>query len=183
MKKELSEAARWFLEELERTLKEFALETKTQIAILDKKGDLVLEFSPNLKICQKIWGIPEGRIRCEDHFKIAHLITIKEKKPFIVKCFANFCSVWVPIIVENNVIGVIVNCGGKIKGESLEKLKNRIEKIAQEIGILEIESLKKEVEFFPELSIKEPERRIEKLKKLIEILAETTRTPLKEVFG
>lgn len=184
MRKELSEAAKWFLRDFEKIIQDFCFETKSQVAVLDKEGNLIIEFSPHQKICQLIWQTEEGKIRCLDHFKIAFLVTKEEKKPFVFECYAGFVVIWIPIIIEDSFLGVIVNCGGRIeKGENEEKLNTKFSKLALELEILDRKKFAQiALEIFP-VDKKIIEMRIKRLEKLIEILKEHTLTPLKEVFG
>lgn len=181
MRKELSESAQWFLSDLRKILDDFALETKSQVALIDRNGNLVFDFLPNLRICQKIWKIPEGKVRCCDHFKIAYSVTKKENKIFFLECYAGFASIWLPIMIGDSFLGVLINCGGRIeKNEKKEKLL--FSKLADELNLIEKDYFIEEA-LSTKISDKENiEKRIERLKKLIEILKEHTLTPLKEVF-
>lgn len=184
MKKELSEAAQWFLLEFRRILEDFAKETESQIALLDKEGNLIIEFTPNQKICQLIWGVEEGKIRCFDHFKIALEIVKGEKKLFLTECYAGFVSIWLPIIIGNSVLGIIINCGGKMeRGENEIKLKEKFLKLSSELEIFDKEKFTEIALQTTKVNKEILEKRIGRLEKLIAILKESTLTPLKEVFG
>lgn len=184
MRNELSEAALWFLRDLEKIIQDFCIETESQIAILDREGNLIIDFAPRQKTCQLIWQTEMGKIRCLDHFKIAFSVTKNEKKSFLLECYAGFVSIWIPIIIGDSFLGIIVNCGGKMeKGESTEKLESHFSKIASELEIFDKERF---IKTTLETSTTDKEtinKRMERLEKLIEILKEHTLTPLKEVFG
>lgn len=184
MRKELSQAAQWFLKDFERIIEDFCLETQSQIALLNKEGELIINFSPKQKICQLIWQTEKGKMRCLDHFKIAFSVAKSERKTFLLECYAGFSSIWMPIIIGESFLGVIVNCGGRIeKGESEVKLKTKFSKLALEIEIFDKEKVIQAALETPVTDKQTIENRMESLKKLIEILKEHTLTPLKEVFG
>lgn len=184
-KRKFSEAAQWFLDNLQKLQDEFGEAIGAQIVTINLEGDLITERSGGPRVYKLILGTEEGEIRLRDTYKIA-ISLIKNKKELVfIDDFAGLACVFVPIIVREKLIGSIVGCGGRYeRGESREKLKEKFSRLANELLIREKEDFLKaaidEVEVLTEEDLK---KRAEKLTKLVEILAETAVTPLKEIFG
>lgn len=183
--KSLSESAQWFLRDFQELLNNFAKEMEIQVVAIDREGDLITEISGNQRVCKMILSNEEGRVRCKDSFKMALALVKTKKEPIFTDCYAGFASVWIPIVIREAIIGVIIGCGGKQeRGESKEKLRERFSKLANELGIIDRENfLKAAIEEVKIVDEEEIQKRAERLRKLVEILAETAQTPLKEVFG
>jgi len=183
-KRFLSEAAQWFLRDFQGLLKDFAEENDAQCLATNKEGSLITELNGVQDVCKKILATEEGQMRCRDHFKIISSLAKDQKKPIFVDCYAGFASVCIPIIIRE-VIGTLISCGGKYdRGESREKLINKLSKLADELGILDKEGfLRAAIDKVKTTTEEEMKQRTEKLSKLIDILTETAHTPLKEVFG
>jgi ligand-binding sensor protein len=183
--KTLSEAAQAFLKEFQRTLNDFAQQTGFQVFLLDKEGGLITEMEGVQEVCKLILSQEEGRIRCRDCLKIGLSLVRNQKQPIFAECYAGFVLSWLPIIVREALIGLIVVCGGKQeKGEREEKLREKFSKLADELGIFEKDRfLKLAMERTKLVNENEMKKDVEKLKKLIDILVENVQTPLKEIFG
>lgn len=181
----ISQAAQWFLKDFQRLLEEFAQETKSQVVAIDKEGNLITKLSGVQNVCKLILASEEGRIRCLDSFKMGLSLVKSQKKPIFSDCYAGFASAWVPIIVRESLIGVIIICGGKYdRGESREKLTEKYSKLADELGVVGKENfLKMAVDEVSLVTEEEIRKRAEKLTGLVEILTENVQTPLKEIFG
>jgi len=184
-KKPLSEAAQWFLRDFQRLLDDFAKETGAQIAVVNQGGNLVIEILGPQRVHKLIMASEEGRTRYRDAYKTALSLVRAQKKPIFVEDFAGYACVWVPILIRGKVIGLIVSCGGRYdKGESREKLIEKFSKLADELGVVNKEDfLKAAIDEVKIVTKEDVHKRAERLIKLIEILSETARTPLKEVFG
>lgn len=183
--KSLSESARWFLEELQKTLDNFANAKGIQVVVIDKEGKLVSNFYGTQSVCKLILATEEGRIRCIDHFKIALSIVKIQKKAIFTECYAGFASLWVPIIIRGSLIGAIIGCGGKYEDqENIEKLKEKFSELANQLGVISKEDfLRAAIDETSVITKEEMEKRIEKVQELFDILSKTAHTPLKEVFG
>jgi len=185
VEKSLSESAQWFLRDFQKLLNDFANEAGIQIVAIDREGNVITEMTGVQRVCKLILATEDGRIRCRDNYKMALSLVKAKKEPFFIDCYAGFASVWVPIIIRGILIGVIVGCGGRYdRGESQEKLREKFSKLASELGIIDKEDfLKAAIDEVKIANEDEMKKRGERLKKLVEILAETAQTPLKEVFG
>lgn len=183
--KPLSEAAQWFLRDFKRTLNSFTEEMGAQIMVLDRNGHLINELQGTEEVCKLVMATPEGRIRCRDSYKVTFSLAKTQKKPVFAKCYAGYASICVPIIIRDSVIGFIFCCGGRCREViSEEKLLKKFSRLADELGIIDKENfLKAAVERVSIVDKEDIDKRAERLTKLIEILAETALTPLKEVFG
>jgi ligand-binding sensor protein len=186
MEKSLSEAAKWFLAHLRKTLEEFGDREVVQVVVVDKDGELVNETYGVERVCKLILSTDEGKIRCRDHFKSALPLVKSQKKPIFTECYAGFVSVWMPIIARDVVVGAIIACGGRQdKCEPREKLEKKFSKLADELAVLQKEDFRKaaidDVFVISEQSI--IEERAKKIEELIYILLQSTNTPLKEVLG
>ncbi|MBL7156025.1 MAG: PocR ligand-binding domain-containing protein [Candidatus Pacebacteria bacterium] len=184
-KKPLSEAAKWFLQEFENLLQDFSKEMQVYIIMADKYGNLITKILGPEKACNIINSVEEGRVRYEDSCKPAISLVAQEKKPVFIDSFAGFACVWIPIIVRNAVIGVIISCGGRYDiGETRQELEKKYSKLADELGIMDKQGfLKACIDETKIVTKQEVVQRAERLTKLVHILSETTLTPLKEVFG
>lgn len=180
----VSEMAQSFLREFQRILNDFAQETKSQVTAIDREGNLITELSGVQNVCKLILATPEGRIRCQDSFKMALSLIKRQKKPIFTNCYADYISAWLPIVVREKLIGVIVICGGKYEtNESREKLIKRYSKLAEELGAVGKENfLQSAIDSVDVVSEEEVKKRAERLTELINILTENVRTPLKEIF-
>jgi ligand-binding sensor protein len=182
-KKPLSEAAQWFLEDLQKILNDFSYESGIQVVVTDREGNLVSEVEGVQRACKLILATEEGRIRCQDHFKMPSSLFKTKKEPIFVECYAGFASLWMPIVVRGSVIGAIIGCGKRYasKGGDLRKV---LSKLAAELGIMDKEDFMKAATDEVVLVTKEEmEKRIKRIKELFNILSTTAFTPLKEVFG
>lgn len=184
-KKDLSEAAQWFLEDFQGLLENFAIEEGVQITLLGKEGKVIVEIEGSQKICQLIRSDTAGRTKCEDGYRMGFALAKNKQEPIVVNCFAGFTSVWLPLIVKGAVIGVIVACGKRTDLEdNREKLIKSFTQMSDELGIMDREGfLRVALDEVETINQKEAELRADKLDKLISILEETARTPLKEIFG
>lgn len=184
-KRELSEAAQWFLDNLQRIQDDLAETIGVQVVIINLEGDFITQRSGGQRVYQLILETEEGGIRSRDTYKIGISLVRNKKEQVFVDDFAGFACVFVPIIMEGKLIGSIVGCGGRQeRGESKEKLRKKYSKLADELGIRDREDfLKAAIDEVETVDEEELKKRVEKLAKLVEILAETARTPLKEVFG
>lgn len=181
----LSEAAQWFLQDFKKLLSNFAKAEEASIFLADKEGNLILYIPGPQKACVLIGANSEGRIRCNDSLRIAFSLVREQKKPIFIDCYAGFACVWMPIIAREQVIGVVISCGGRYdRGETRKQLEERFSKLADELGIMnKQEFVRTAIDETKIVTQKETKERAEKLKKLLDILAETALTPLKEVFG
>ncbi|MFH1657460.1 MAG: PocR ligand-binding domain-containing protein [bacterium] len=184
-KRNLSEAAKWFLEDFQGLLNNFAQDEGVQITLLDKNGDLITEIGGPQRVCGLIRSQEEGRVKCEDGYKMGFSLAKVQQEPVFVECFAGFSSVWLPIIVKGATLGMIVACGKRdVIKDDKEKLTAKFSKMADDLVIMDKEGFLRvgveEVELTNSLEVKD---RADKLLKLIRILEETARTPLKEIFG
>lgn len=184
-KKPLSESAQWFLEDFQRLQDDFAEIIGVLVETKDKEDNLITKRSGGQRICNLILASEEGKIRCRDAHKMISSLAKNENEPVFLDCYAGYVCLGVPIIIKGNTIGTIVSCGGRYdRGESKEKLTEKFSKLADELGIIDKENFLKaaidEVELVTEEEVK---KRAQRLAELIEILAETAVTPLKEVFG
>jgi len=181
----LSEAAQWFLNDLQNALDALAETMSVQIFIIAKDGSLVSKLKGAQRACQMILALEDGRIRCQDHFRMAlSLIEVKRESVF-VECYAGFASLWTPIVINGKFMGVIVSCGGRYdKKYGAKEVKEKLSKIADEIGIMPkhdfIKAGEEEVVLVDENKLK---IRAKNLEGLFALLAKTTITPLKEAFG
>ena len=184
-KKSLSEAAQWFLKDLQRILDSFSNDTGIQVVIINKEGELINETYEVQKTCKLIAGNEDGRIRCKDHFRTALSLAGPQKKTIYTECYAGFASVWIPIIIKGNLIGVIIGCGGRYdKGESRKKMEEKFSKLASDAGIMQRDHfIKVTIEEIQIITKEDLEKRAKRLKELFDILTKTAYTPLKEVFG
>ncbi len=184
-KKDLSEAAQWFLEDFQGLLESFAAEEGVQVTLLDKEGEVIVEIEGPQKICKLIRADTVGRTKCEDGYRMGFTLAKSRQEPILVNCFAGFVSVWLPIMVKGAVIGVIVACGKRSDLEdNREKLIESFSQMSDELGIMDREGfLRAALDEVEIINQKEAELRASKLDKLISILEETARTPLKEIFG
>lgn len=184
-KRDFSETAQWFLRDFQTLLDDFAKSEKIQIVVTNKKGDLVTKVSIGQDVCKLIMAIEEGKTRCGDFFKTPLTLIKNQKKPVLLECYAGFASVWMPIIVRGTVVGMIGSCGARYdKGESREDSRKRFSKLADDLGIMDKERfLRLAIDEVKIVTEQEIYKRAEKLNKLLEILAETAQTPLKEIFG
>jgi ligand-binding sensor protein len=182
---ELSEAARWFLGELKRMLITFSDAEGIQVFILNKDGDLVNEIYPVQKVCKTILAQEAGVMRCQDHFRSALNFVKIQKKYMVSECYAGFVSVWVPVVIRDVVIGVIIACGKKREtGETKDGLRKKFSKLADELGIIfKEEFLKNGVDDVPVVYEEDVDKRIKRIEELIVILTQSANTPLKEVLG
>ena len=181
----LSESAQWFLEELQKTLDNFAASKGIQVIVIDREGNLVSKLYGVQRVCKLIIAADEGRIRCLDHFKMALYLMKNEKKPLYMQCYAGFASLWAPVVINGRAIGAVIACGGKYAdGENKDQLKKKFSELANQLGIVNKEDfLKAAVEETMVATKEDMESRIEKIKELFDILSKTAHTPLKEVFG
>jgi len=184
MEKPFSEAAKIFFEQFLKILEDFKKETKLQVFLLNREGELISKLEGVQPACKMILSFEEGKVRCKDSFKIGFSIVKTQKTPFFFECFASFPICALPIVIENSFIGTVIVCGGKYeKGESEEKIKERFLKLADEIGIFDKERFLHAQQDQKILTKEDFEKEIKKLEKLIKILTEHIQTPLKEVFG
>ncbi len=183
-KKPLSEAAQWFLEDLQKTINNFSSGAGIQVVVINREGNLVSGVEGVQRVCKLILATDEGRIRCRDHFKMPSFLFRSQKKPVFIECYAGFASLWVPIIVRKGLIGGIIGCGKRYDWEeNREKLNKKFSKLASELGIMDKEDfMKAAIDEVSPTSKAEMEERLEKVKKLFNILSTTAMTPLKEVF-
>ncbi len=184
-KREISETAKWFLNNLQRLQNDFAEVSGVQIVTINLEGDLITERSGGQKVYKLILSTEEGEIRLRDTYKVGISLIRNKKETVFMNCFAGFACVFVPIILKGKLIGAIVSCGGRHeRGESKEKLREKFSKLANELGVREKEDfLRAAIDEVEPVTEEELKKRAGKLAKLIEILAETAVTPLKEVFG
>ena len=181
----LSESAKWFLEELQKTLDHFADAKGIQVVVIDREGNLVSKFYGVQRACKLIVATEEGRIRCIDHFRMALYLMKNEKKPLYMQCYAGFASLWAPVVINGRAIGAVIACGGKYAdGENKNQFNKKFSELASQLGIIDKKDFQKAaIEETVFATKKDMEERIEKIKELFEILSKTAHTPLKEVFG
>ncbi|OHA62451.1 MAG: hypothetical protein A2117_00885 [Candidatus Wildermuthbacteria bacterium GWA2_46_15] len=184
MRKDLSEAAQWFLKDFQKILDDFADGLGVQVVVVDREGNLINETYGVQKACQMIMATEIGKMRCHDHFKSAVSLVENKEGPIFTQCYAGYVSLWLPIIIKGSLIGAVVSCGGRYdKGESRKRLVERFTKLIDEIGITYREGfLGAAIDQPLIVTKKEMAQRAEKLKELFDILSRTAYTPLKEVF-
>jgi ligand-binding sensor protein len=183
--KSFSEAAQWFLKDFQKILDDFAQQTKFQVFLLDKEGNLITKMDGVQEACKLIISTEEGRVRCKDGFKMGFSLVRAQKKPIFTECYAGFALCWLPITIRGVIIGLIVVCGGRYdRGGSITGLNEKFSELSDELGIIDKKYfLKKAVDEAPLVTEEEVKEKIEKLTKLINILIENVQTPLKEVLG
>ena len=185
VEKSLSESAQWFLRDFQKLLDDFAVEEDVWIVAIDKKENLVTESPGVQRVFKLIMATEEGKIRYRDNYKMAFTLIKTQGKTIFSDDFAGFASAWLPISVRGSLIGLMIISGGRYdRGEIREKLREKYSKLADELGIVDKEDfIKAAIEEVKIVDEEEMEKKAGKLKKLIEVLLETTQTPLKEVFG
>jgi ligand-binding sensor protein len=181
----LSEAANWFLGHLQKTLDGFSSSEGIQVVIFNKEGKLIRKVHGVQEICKLILTTKDGKIRCKDHFKTAFSLVKTQRKPIFTECYAGFVSVWIPIIIRESLVGVIVSCGKRYdKGETKKKLEKKFSELMNELEIMQDkDSINKAIDKVSIITTKEAKKRAKKLKELFDILVQTSNTPLKEVLG
>jgi len=181
--KKLSEEAEWFLRNLQKLQDDFAESIGGQIVTTDKEGNLVTKMSGAQRVCQIIMATEEGKKKCGQAYKCALSLVRTQKAPVFMDCYAGFASLWVPIVVKGKIVGSITGCGGRYnRGESREELIEKYSKLADELGIKDKEDfLKAAIDEIKPVTEEEMKKRVQRLSKLVAILAEET--ALGEVFG
>jgi len=183
-RKDLSEAAQWFLNDLQNILDGLGESMSVQVFIIGRDGNLVSELKGVQRACKMILALEDGRIRCRDHFRVALSLIETKKEPVFVECYAGFASLWTPIVINGKFMGAIISCGGRYdKKYNAKKIEKKLSKIADEIGIMPkhdfIKAGEEEVVLVDEKKLK---TRAKNLEGLFALLAKTTITPLKEAF-
>jgi two-component system LytT family sensor kinase len=181
--KEYSEGAKWFLQNLQKLQDDFAESVGGQIVTTDKEGNLVTKMSGAQRVCKLIMGTEKGKAKCSEAYKNALSLVKTMKEPAFMDCHAGYASLWVPIKINEKIVGSITGCGGRYdRGESKEELKEKFSKLADELGISDKEDfLKAAVDEIQPVTKEEMQDRAMKLAKLVVTLAEED--ILKEVFG
>lgn len=184
VRENLSEEAQWFLRNLQKLQDDFAESVGGQIVTTDKEGNLVTKMSGAQRVCQLIMAAEEGKKKCGEAYKMALSLVRTMKEPAFMDCYAGFASLWVPIKVNEKIVGSITGCGGRYdRGESREELIEKYSKLADGLGIKDKDDFLKAAVDEIKILITEEEmkKRAERLSKLIGILAEET--ALSEAFG
>lgn len=182
--KNLSEEAQWFLRSLQKLQDDFAESVGGQIVTTDKEGNLVTKMSGAQRACQLIMATEKGKEKCSEAYKAALSLVKSMKEPAFMDCHAGYASLWVPIKVQEEIVGSITGCGGRYdRGESKEELKEKYLKLAEELGVKDKEDFLKAAvdEVKNPITEAEMKKRAERLSKLVGILAEET--ALSEAFG
>lgn len=184
MRKNLSEAAQWFLQDFQKMLDDFANNLGVQVVVVDREGNLINKTYGVQKACQMIMATEIGEMRCHDHFKSAAFQLENKAEPVFTRCYAGYASLWLPIVIKGSLIGAVVSCGGRHdRGEDRKKLLEKFSKLAVELGVLDRSGfLEAAIDRPLAVTKKEMVQRAEKLRELFEILSRTAYTPLKEVF-
>lgn len=182
-----SEEGAWFLENLQRLQDNFADAVGAQIVTTDSEGKLITEMSGKQRACGIIQKTEKGKKMCTDCYKTALGLVKDQEEAVFMDCPAGFASLWVPIRTsEGKIVGAITGCGGRYdRGESKEELKERYNKLADDLELTEEvhsreDFLKAAVDEVKEITEEEMEKRAKRLAKLVGILAEET--ALKEAF-
>ena len=183
LNKKFSEGATWFLRNLQKLQDDFAESVGAQIVTTDREGSLVTEMSGTQRVCRLIMSTPKGKEKCGECYKVALSLVKTQKEPVFIDCYAGYASLWVPIKVNDKIVGSITGCGGRYeKGKSKEKLKEELSKLASDLGVSDKEDfLKAGIDEIQPVTEEEMRKRALRLAKLVGILAEET--ALKEVFG
>lgn len=181
--KELSEEAQWFIKNLQKLQDDFAGSVGAQIVTTDKEGNLVTRMSGAQRVCQLIMATEEGKKKCGEAYKMALSLVRTMKEPAFMDCYAGYASLWVPIKVDDQIVGSITGCGGMYeKGESKEELRKKFSRLADDLGVKDKEDfLKAAVDEIQPVTEEEMRDRATKLAKLVVTLAEED--TVKEVFG
>lgn len=183
-KKPLSEAAQWFLNDLQKILDDLAESMALNIFVIDREGHLVSKLRGTQKVCQMILATENGKARCQDHFKMALALIKIKKEPIFVECYADFTSFWTPIVVKGKFMGTVISCGGRYDQKyGPGELEAGLVRVGDEIGILARQDFLKAGEQVISVNEQELKSRAKKLEELFALLAKTTTTPLKEVFS
>lgn len=183
-KREISEAAQWFLDEFSRVLNGFAKENNVKIFAFSRQGRVIIETEGGQRVCGLIRSTVDGRIRCSDSHKVTFPFVKKGDKPVLFECYAGFACVWIPISVRGSLLGFIVACGGRYdKGEKEKEPSERFSALADELGFMDKEDFIKAALEVDTVTQEEVQKRAEQLSGLTKILEEAATTPLKEVFG
>jgi len=184
MERDFSEATQIFLKQFLEILEDFKKETRFQIFLLNKEGELINKLEGVQPACKFILATPIGRTRCKDCFKIGFLITKTQRNSLFLECYANFAICWLPIIRNDSFVGAIIMCGKRFereegKGKMMEKFNNLVE----ELEIFEKKEFFQRLDQTEIITEEEFKNYVERLKKLMEILTEIAQTPIKEIFG
>ncbi len=181
--KQYSEEAKWFLQNLQKLQDDFAESVGGQIVTTDKEGNLITKMSGAQRVCKLIMETEKGKAKCGEAYKTALSLVKTMKEPAFMDCHAGYASLWVPIKINEKIVGSITGCGGRYeKGESKEELREKFSKLADELGISDKEDfLKAAVDEIRPITKEEMQDRAIKLAKLVVTLAEEK--VLQEVFS
>jgi ligand-binding sensor protein len=176
--KKLSEEAQWFLRNLQKIQEDFANELKMLMVLVNKEGKVILPATLPADPCKIIQSTEEGAKRCGNCYKdaVSAFTSGKIKAPFFLNCHANFAAMVLPVETKEGIIGAVLGCGGVYNEKDKERV---LEIVEEEIGIPK-EKLAELVVRLTPVSKEELQKRAERLRKLINILAEET--ALSEVF-
>jgi len=181
--KNLSEEAQWFVKKLQELQDDFAVAVGGQIVTTDKEGNLVTKMSGAQRVCQLIMATEKGKEKCGGAYKMALGLVKTMKEPAFMDCYAGYASLWVPIKINDEIVGSITGCGGMYeKGMNKEELRNKFSALADDLAIQDKEDfLKAAVDEIKPVTEEEMKNRAIKLAKLVATLAEVD--TIKEVFG
>ncbi len=180
--KNISEEAKWFLQNLQKLQDDFAQSVGGQIVTTDREGNLLTKMSGAQRVCQLIMATEEGKKKCSEAYKTALSLVKTMQEPAFMDCHAGYASLWVPIKINGEIVGSITGCGGRYdKGENKEELQKKFSKLADDLKIQNKEDfLKAAVDEIRPIGEEEMKDRAIKLAKLVVTLAEED--VLKEVF-
>jgi diguanylate cyclase (GGDEF)-like protein len=78
--------------------------------IVDLKADFIYQLKEDQRFCQMIKKNPKGRKACEESFSFLFQRVVEKKKPIITNCHAGFLEFASPLIIEDEIIGILGGC-------------------------------------------------------------------------
>lgn len=119
------------------------------IKMLDFKGALISKPSDERDFCKLLQKSPQGFKNCQQFYSKSCAYIAKERKPFILRCYADLLSFAVPVAVNGDDVGVLMGGQVLVKSPQLDRYLKLItelelnpDEFIKSIGSLKIKNVK-----------------------------------------
>ncbi|MBU1153857.1 diguanylate cyclase [bacterium] len=97
--------------------------------VVNKDREFIYKVEQDRKCCEIIKSTPSGKILCHEFFKELFSHVYEKKNSVVLACRAGLYGVACPLLVEDNLIGVVGGCQILTEEKDLTKFENFAKKI------------------------------------------------------
>jgi ligand-binding sensor protein len=173
-----------FLQKLQDELSKILGVSVAVCKVVDKEGKICFRLTQLPSTCQMIMATEKGMRGCNTSCQACNELVKEKGEALLVQCHVGFLGFYFPIFIEGERVGAITGCAGLIPQTiSLEELREKYQKIAQDYNLEDKEKFLEEILTNTQVVSKEKiDQNLSLLKKVVEEIIETYKEELKSVL-